>query len=341
MQSSFGPFAAPGRPAPGTARARRRRRFAHFGHAALALGLLMLSVACGAPGAPSSGEAAKPGRPARIVSLDFCADQYLLALAERERILALSPDATKNFSYLNEAARGIPTVRPTAEAVLLLKPDLVVRSYGGGPRAAAFFERAGAPVLNIGRAAGIESSEIDSIPAVIERTAAGIGAAERGAELVSEFRARLAALKQRGNNGRSALYMSPVGVTTGPGSLMHEVLTAAGLDNFQKTPGWRSLPLERLAYENPDVIAASFFDERAYTTNTWSATRHPVARAQLREQSVVPIKVAWITCGAWFVMDAIEALAQNGAGAGGGNGDGTNAGAGSGAGNRNGAGAGG
>lgn len=312
MQSSFGPFAAPGLPVPGAPGARRRFRFAPFGQALALLGLL----ACGAPGAPHAGEAAEQGPPARIVSLDFCADQYLLALAEREQILALSPDAGKNFSYLAEMARGIPTVRPTAEQVLILKPDLVVRSYGGGPRAAAFFERAGVPVLNIGRATGSKGSEIDSIPAVIEHAAAGLGAAQRGRALAGEFRARLAALRQ-GKGERSALYMSPVGVTTGPGSLMHEVLTAAGLENFQKAPGWRSLPLERLAYEKPDFIAASFFDERAYSTNTWSATRHPVAQAQMREARVVPIKVAWITCGAWFVMDAIEALAQNGAGAGG------------------------
>ena len=50
--------------------------------------------------------------PRRIVSLDYCADQYVLKFADREDILALSPDAGKRFSYMRAAAEGIPTVRP-------------------------------------------------------------------------------------------------------------------------------------------------------------------------------------------------------------------------------------
>ena len=74
-----------------------------------------------------------------------------------------------------------------------------------------------------------------------------------------EFRDRLKALKAR-RDGDTVLYMTPAGVTTGSGSLVHEMLVAAGLDNFEEGRGWRPLPLERLAYEQPDVIAASFFE---------------------------------------------------------------------------------
>ena len=96
-----------------------------------------LVAACGTtpPGPLPEGPAS------RIVSLDYCADQFVLGLADRERILALSPDAGKDFSYLRAEASGLPTVRPRSEDVLALRPDLVVRNYGGGPRAAAFFER--------------------------------------------------------------------------------------------------------------------------------------------------------------------------------------------------------
>ena len=93
---------------------------------------------------------ASDNRAQRIVSLDYCADQYVLKLADREQILAISPDAVKDFSYMQDAAVGVPTVRPVAEDVLILKPDLIVRTYGGGPNAAAFFKRAGVPVLQVG-----------------------------------------------------------------------------------------------------------------------------------------------------------------------------------------------
>ena len=79
---------------------------------AILFGILLLA-ACGAPdGALVRGET---GKPMRIVSLDYCADQYVLKLADREQILAISPDATGDFSYMREAARGVPTVRAAAE----------------------------------------------------------------------------------------------------------------------------------------------------------------------------------------------------------------------------------
>ncbi|MEO0882636.1 MAG: ABC transporter substrate-binding protein [Pseudomonadota bacterium] len=248
-------------------------------------------------------------RPQRIVSLDFCADQYVLKLADRSRILAISPDAVKDFSYMRDAAVGVPTVRPIAEDVLILKPDLVVRSYGGGPNAAAFFGRAGVPVLQVGWASNVDGEEMGSIPNLILHMADGLGHPQRGEALVDEFRARLANVRAR-KTGDVALYMTPAGVTTGPGSLVHDMLMAAGLKNFQQRPGWGSLPLERLAYEQPDLVAAAFFETLTNHPDAWSASRHPVARAQLAEPGTVPLQGAWTACGGWFILDAIEALAD-------------------------------
>ena len=243
-------------------------------------------------------------QPLRIVSLDFCSDQFVLKLIDRERILALSPDAVKDFSYMAEAAKGLPSVRPTAEDVLVLKPDLIVRSYGGGPNAESFFENAGVPVITIGWA-----NDIDGILNLMRETSEKLGEAERGEAIVSDMKARLAAIKTQ-NETRAALYMTPTGVTTGEGSLIHEMMIAAGLTNFQTQPGWRSLPLERLAYDKPDLIAAAFFNSKVNDTDAWSSANHPVARAQMENLPTVSLQGAWTSCGGWFLIDAIEALAQ-------------------------------
>ncbi|WP_300393419.1 ABC transporter substrate-binding protein [Henriciella sp.] len=270
--------------------------------ASLAIGL----AACGAPPTPRAEESS---RPMRIVSLDYCADQYVLKLADREQILAISPDATKDFSYMRAAAKGVPTVRPSAENVLVLKPDLIVRSYGGGPRASAFFEQAGVPVLNVGWTSSIDGSDMTSIPGVIQHMADGLGQGERGEALAKDFRARLDALKAQ-HDGKTALYMTSGGVTSGPGSLVHQMLLAAGLDNFQQTPGWRPIPLERLTRDQPDIIVPALFNaDHAASPDVWSPMHHPIARTQLARKDVVPIEGAWTACGAWFLMDAIEALA--------------------------------
>ena len=264
--------------------------------------VLLLLAACDTPltAPPQAGEF----RPVRIVSLDYCADQYVLKLVERERILALSPDAAKEFSYMRESATGMPTVRPVAEDVLVLRPDLVIRSYGGGPNAAAFYARAGVPVLNVGNAA-----TIGEILTVMARVAAGLDETGRGQTVIDDTRCRLAALSA-GLTGPPALYMTPSGVTTGPGSLVHEMLLAAGLPNYQQDPGWRPIPLERLVYQPPELVAFANFNASTAHRDLWSAMRHPLARNQLRDREVVMLHGAWTACGGWFLLDAVEALAE-------------------------------
>ncbi len=264
-----------------------------------------------APGSPDGspeGPAGRMGReaPARIVSLDYCADQFVLRFADRARILALSPDAGKDFSYMRESAAGLPTVRPVAEDVLILRPDLVVRSYGGGPGAATMFRRAGIPVLEIGW-----SADFEAVMATVERVASGLGAAAKGRAVAAEMRDRLAAVAARSGE-RSALYMTPGGVTTGPGSLVHEMLEAAGLRNFEDAPGWRPIPLETLAYDQPDLVAAAFYESLVAYPDAWTTARHPIARDLVEAGDVVTLDSAVTSCGAWFLVDAVETLAAVG-----------------------------
>lgn len=251
-----------------------------------------------------AGSVAAADAPAqRVVSLDYCADQFVLKMLPRERLLAVSPDATKVFSYMRDAARGLPTVRPVAEDVLMQEPDLVVRSYGGGPNAARFFELAGVPVLQVPYA-----SDIDGIREVIASMASGLGVPERGAAIIADMERRLGSLPTP-EAARKALYMTPTGATSGPGTQVHDMLLAAGLENFEQQPGWRFISLERLAYEEPDMIVAAFFDDPASDIRMWSPMRHPLARRQMLNRPTVKLQGAWTSCGGWFLVDAIEALA--------------------------------
>ena len=245
--------------------------------------------------------------PRRIVSLDYCADQYVLKFADREDILALSPDARKRFSYMRAEAAGIPTVRPRAADVLALQPDMVVRTYGGGHDIADFMQEPGVPVVQIGF-----PQSITEVRGEVLRVGTELGKPDEAVALVAEMERRLKVLADRPGPPREVLYMTPAGVTAGEGTLVHELFVAAGLRNFQDRPGWNPLPLERLAYERPDLIAAAFFESKTNHVDNWSAARHPVARAQLRELPVVALEGSWTSCGGWFLLDAVEALATAG-----------------------------
>lgn len=265
--------------------------------AMLALAACLFAASCEPRPVKPSGAAR------RIVSLDYCADQFVLGLAERGRILAVSPDAGAAFSYMRAAAEGLPTVRPRAEDVLMLEPDLVVRSYGGGPRARAFFERAGVPVLQIGLV-----DDIDDARAAVRDAARGLGAPEQGEALVAEMDARLERARVHDPETR-ALYVTPAGFTAGPGTLVHHLFAAAGLGNFQPRPGWRPIPLERLAYESPDLVAAASFGPAHDHEDAWTPFRHPVAQRALRSLPAAALDGATTSCGGWFLADAVEALA--------------------------------
>lgn len=249
--------------------------------------------------------AAEHPAPQRVVSLDYCADQYVLKLLPRSRILALSPDATRPFSYLSEQATGLPQVKPNAEDVLTLNPDLVIRSYGGGSHTMQFFARAGYEVLQIPFA-----NTIADIRATSKMVSRRFGVPEAGKELVAAMDRRLAALEPRGASD-AVLYMTPTGVTSGSGTLVDDMFKAAGLMNFERRKGWHSLPLERLAYEQPDAVAAAFFDVKSNHPHMWSAMRHPVAKSQMTNLPATMLQGAWTACGAWFLVDAIEALASS------------------------------
>lgn len=269
--------------------------------------LFAFALAACAPSPPSA--TSRSDQPFRIVSLDFCADQYLLKFADREQILAVSPDAVRGFSYMREAATGVPSVRPIAEDVLILKPDLIIRSYGGGPNAGAFFKRAGIPVLQIGWAASISGDDANAISQITRDVAAGLGQAARGEAVAQDFLDRLDRIAADAS-GKSTLYVTPSGVTTGGNSLIHKALLAAGLENFSLRSGWHDLPLERLAYERPDLVAAAYFDVQPEYLHGWTAARHPIAKRELAETERVELEGAWLGCGGWFLVEAVEALAE-------------------------------
>jgi iron complex transport system substrate-binding protein len=257
---------------------------------------------------PAGAALAQPAGtpPPRVVSLDYCADQYVLALADPEQILAVSVQADDAHSALRDRATGYRQVRDAAEDVLALNPDLVLRSYGGGARAQAFYARLGVPVFDLGYA-----NDFDAIRATIRRTAGALGHPERGEALIAEMDAKLDAAA-RGPR-LNALYLTPSGVTSGAGTMVHEILSAANLANAAAQDGavgWRALPLEQLALESPQLVVTAFFDDGSAPKDSWAISDHPVFQRLAGRVSPVALDGALTACGAWFMADAALAARQ-------------------------------
>ncbi len=240
--------------------------------------------------------------PIRVFSLDQCADQYVLALSPREAIVGLSPRVGDDDSYLRDRSAGLPRRRASPEAVLAARPDVVVRYWGGDPALVRAIERRGAYVVQID-----EASDFAGLAADIQRVANALHQERRGAALIRRMDAQIQPHSTGPANG--ALYLTPGGVTGGPGTLIDAILTAAGYRNLAPGAGYRSVSIERLLLDPPDAFVLGFFASAYLARQHWVAGGNHVLRKLVRERTVASLNGALLGCPAWFAGDAVQALA--------------------------------
>ncbi len=252
--------------------------------------------------------------PRRIVSLDYCTDADLLALADRAGIAALSPDARAPYAYARERARGLPRHDGSAEAILALRPDLVVGSGRGTVRLAALLDRFAIPHLDLGHAASLAAARERFL-----RLGVRLGRAERAHRILAGLDRRLAALRLRvarldaaGPRPR-AVYLTPSGVTTGAGTYIDEVLRLAGIENALAAAGvrgWSSLSVEGLVARPPDLFVRSFFGSRPGWQESWRFSVHPVTAALVAARPAIDVPASHWGCAGVFVVDAVADLVR-------------------------------
>ena len=252
--------------------------------------------------------AAKP----RALSLDYCADQYLLKLADPAQIAALSRGADKDYSYMRDAAQPYKKIRPTLEEAAPFEPDIVLRQWGGGANAERAFSRFGAKVVTLGY-----PENFDGVKANVRLVAGVLDQQEEGDALIAEIERRLTALKRKATEQRvEALYVTPGGVTAGGHTMINAIMSAAGVVNIAAERGeiyWPALPAETLILDPPGLVIAGFFHAADEHINHWSASRHPVFRKLFNRTPTVSLSPDTISCAAWFSLDAAEAIAERAA----------------------------
>jgi iron complex transport system substrate-binding protein len=241
--------------------------------------------------------------PRRIVSLDYCADQFVLALADRAQIVALSVGSLRDDSYFRDRARGLRQTRGTLEEVLALRPDIVVRSWGGPWDAQQVYARFNVPVLQVGDTPDFALARADLLDA-----ATTLGHPERGAAIARDLDDRLARLAAHRGHA-PVMYLSGGGAVAGSGTMMDSVITAAGGHNIRTEASWQVLPLESLVQTPPALIATAFFDTSRDRVNAWSPSRHPTLRRALANARTVTLPPAAVACEAWYAVDAAETIA--------------------------------
>lgn len=264
--------------------------------------LLLLAALTVATGAPASGDTRRPPRPTRIVSLNLCADQYLLALADPGQIAGLTRFARDSaMSAGAEKARAMPILGGSAEEVLAVEPDLIVgmparRSEMMGALAGRHYNMVNLP------AAKSYADILDRIRTV----AKAVGHPDRGEALIARMNAELAALPHPHNAGVAAYYQRR-GYLTGTGTLIDDLLTRAGLTNLAGKlgkPALSQLSIEDLVAAQPDYILLESASEHVVDQGT-EMLQHPALRGIKR----LRLPQAWTVCGGPAYVRAARSLA--------------------------------
>lgn len=273
----------------------------------LAAALLMFAgLVTGAAPHARAQEAAKPRR---IVSLNLCSDQLVVLLAEREAIASvtfLAADPVR--SYVADQVQGLRLNHGLAEEIVSLQPDLVF----AGPFAAR---------ATVGMLRGLDirvvvlplPASFDDIREQIAFVADILGERERGHRAIAAMDARLAsARRDRADEPRVAAIFGPNGFTSGPGTLPHAVLEAAGLTNLAEQMGFRAIgqfSVEDVVRGHPDTVVLNT-DAAAAPSLARDLLNHP-ALAKLRldiETIFVPPKL-W-ECGGPYSAEAVSLLTR-------------------------------
>lgn len=263
------------------------------------------------PEARSHASAPPPGesglKPQRIVSLNLCTDQLLMQMVAPERIAAITYLAgDENASAMARAARQFPMIAGTAEEVIALKPDLVLAGAFSTRATVGILRRLGYRVVEFG-----PEQDFPSIIANIRQLAAAVGEPARGAQMVRQIEAALAAIPATSQSGQRPLYANfePNGFTSGDGALITAIANAAGFDTLGQRlgrPGTQRIPLEHMLVMRPDLIGIGQLDEApALATESF---RHPALQRLIDERASVHIPAKYTGCGSLRTLQALRLM---------------------------------
>jgi iron complex transport system substrate-binding protein len=245
---------------------------------------------------------------ARVVSVNLCTDQLLLALADRRQIASLSPFVNdKAFSYMAAEAVGLPSNRGNGEDVVRLSADLVLVGAFDNKATRALVEQRGVEVMTFTPWSGLADGREQ-----IRRLAARLGHPERGEALIARIDAALEGVRGIAPTGQSALIVHRNLFVPGGRNVTVDILEAAGFRDVSgelglKNGGYASL--ERLIRVAPDYLIVSPGD--ASVVDQGSAKMVHDAMLQLFPPSRrIPVPDRLTICGGPSTPELIETLGR-------------------------------
>lgn len=249
--------------------------------------------------------------PRRVVSTDLCADEYVFRLVPKAHIAALSwlaGDRSPVVSTIVDEVNGIDLIRPSTEDVLALRPDLVVMFEGSNPRLRSHLAEAGIRIVDVPYA-----DSLAEVRAATTKLGSELGNSHGADTLLAQMEGDLAVARMHAANPRVAtLIYEPNGYATA-GTLLNEILSAAGLANAAPTLNPTragTIPVEAVVAAAPRLLILNG-NALAARSQAELVLHHPALAALRSGTLMVSLAMTPLLCaGPWSAHLAPDLAAE-------------------------------
>jgi iron complex transport system substrate-binding protein len=254
-----------------------------------------LALAIVAAAAAASADVA--ARPLRVMSINTCGDQLLLALLPPDQITSvtwLSRDPSS--SIMARAAAKVPVNHGAAEEVLRDRPDLVIAGAFSTPATRQLIKKVGIPLIEL-----TPASNFDDVRGQTRQVAAAVGARAQGEVLIARMDAILRRLAAEAAPSLRVAAWDGGGFGAEPGSMYDAILRTAGARNVaaELTGSASQAPgVEMLLATAPALLVEGQpgLEPPGLRANVFN---HPLVRRYWRDR-IVTLPAFYYACGTPF-----------------------------------------
>ena len=189
----------------------------------------------------------------RVMSLNLCADPYLMAFANKAQIVALTPlSRDASLSANAAAAENFPVSDGQIESIIELKPDLVIVSSWSDPMRNALIKRLGFELLTLDAAQNYTAARDEIIT-----LGKAIGREAQARAYLQNLDTALAALPKI-SHAPKVLPLQRRNLTVGQGHILDDIMSRAGVTNLGRENNEGQNAMRRVSLESALAAQADF-----------------------------------------------------------------------------------
>lgn len=261
-----------------------------------------------------------PGKPKRILGESASIDTMLLGVVTADHLLGVTEaDRDPAISYIagdvKDISMTIPLTGLSMEIVTQARPDLIVASTYTDGNKLRMYKDLGIPVVVIDGPKSISQVKED-----VRIIAAAVGEKERGENVVKEMDRQLTEIDEtlaKRTDKKPVVYLvSQMTRYGGPGSMFHELLARARLENAIEKAGGangQAISPELIVKTDPDMLFVS--TDRSSDITGASKYRddflaNPAIASMRAAKNIHPVDDRYIYAASQNCVYAIKAMAN-------------------------------